>query len=549
MADIVIQLVPRRPRNPRASRGWTSSVRSVAEQAAIEPAPHRDASDARAAASVAGAIKAHPLLVAVVTLLVTLVAVVWSAVRAPTYKASAQILVSPLPDNGGSDPRLPVLRTSSDRTRAIQTAANLLDSPAAAATAADRLGKGWTPARVDAMVDVLPEGESDVLSVTASADDAALAARVANRIRPLGARGPWPRARSGGRVAHLPDGGRAAGEKDPASPLALSLAERLSDLRALGNGVDPTLSLTRAAEPPSSTVGASRSLLALLGLLAGVAVGVGSALVLDMFGPARIANAEQAMAATGLPVLARVPSFSLRQRARPTSPLRYRPGAAAALRAMQYQLELAPGKRRRLLLAGGSAGDGATTCVAELGLTLARAGHRVLLLDLDTRNPQLAGRLGVAQPTGFAHIRTKGDQWDSNLPAVPGSSRLRVVTVGAYGSLGIPDDVAEELPKMLAQARRHFDYVLIDAPPLAESGEALRIASAVDAVVLVLRPGRTPVEDLEASLDLLARVDKRPEGLLLVGGRAVAPPADEAPAGQRSPRPSGATSIRRGAEA
>lgn len=549
MADIVIQLVPRRPRNPRASRRWTSSVRSVAEQAAIEPAPHRDASDARAAASVAGAIKAHPLLVAVVTLLVTLVAVVWSAVRAPTYKASAQILVSPLPDNGGSDPRLPVLRTSSDRTRAIQTAANLLDSPAAAATAADRLGKGWTPARVDAMVDVLPEGESDVLSVTASADDAAVAARVANEYArsALEARGralaPVVASLTSQTAAEL------RGEKDPASPLALSLAERLSDLRALGNGVDPTLSLTRAAEPPSSTVGASRSLLALLGLLAGVAVGVGSALVLDMFGPARIANAEQAMAATGLPVLARVPSFSLRQRARPTSPLRYRPGAAAALRAMQYQLELAPGKRRRLLLAGGSAGDGATTCVAELGLTLARAGHRVLLLDLDTRNPQLAGRLGVAQPTGFAHIRTKGDQWDSNLPAVPGSSRLRVVTVGAYGSLGIPDDVAEELPKMLAQARRHFDYVLIDAPPLAESGEALRIASAVDAVVLVLRPGRTPVEDLEASLDLLARVDKRPEGLLLVGGRAVAPPADEAPAGQRSPRPSGATSIRRGAEA
>jgi Mrp family chromosome partitioning ATPase/capsular polysaccharide biosynthesis protein len=514
-----------------------------------EQTSHPDAGDARAAASLLGAIKAHPLLIAIVTVLVALVAVIWSAARAPTYEASAQILVSPLPEDGGSDPRLPVLRTSSDRTRVIQTAANLLDSPAAASLTANRLGRDWTAARVAAMVDVLPEGESDVLSVTAKADDAALAARVANEYArsALEARGRALAPVISSLIAQTERELRS--EKDKGSPVALTLAERLSDLRALGTGVDPTLSLTRPAEAPSSTVGASRSLLTLLGLLAGVAVGVGSALVLDMVGPPRIGNAEQAIAATGLPVLARVPGFGLWKRARPSLPLRYRPGAAAALRAMQYQLELAPGKRRRLLLAGASAGDGVTTCVAELGLTLARAGHRVLVVDLDTRHPDLAGRLGVTQPSALAEVRSKGEHWDSGLPTVPGSARLRVVTVGAYGSLGIPDDIAEALPRMLGQARRHFEYVLIDAPPLAESGEALRIAAAVDAVVLVLRPGRTPVQDLETSLDLLARVDMRPEGMLLVGGRAATPPVDVAAVGQRAPRPSGATSIGRGAEA
>src|SRR5829696_10456661 len=299
------------------------------QQPMLEHSSRGDAADARAAASLVGAIKGHPMLIAIVTVLVTLVALVWSAARAPTYEASAQILVTPLPEDGGSDPRLPVLRTSSDRTRAIQTAANLLDSPAAAATAADRLGRGWTPARVDAMVDVLPEGESDVLSVTASADDAALAARVANQYArsALEARGralaPVVAALTAQTQREL------KAERNPASPVALDLAERLSDLRALGTGVDPTLSLTRPAEPPSSTVGTPRSLLALLGLLAGFAVGVGSALVLDMVGPRRVADAEQAIAATGLPVLARVPGFGVWQRAQPSSPLLYRPGAAA----------------------------------------------------------------------------------------------------------------------------------------------------------------------------------------------------------------------------
>jgi Mrp family chromosome partitioning ATPase len=86
-------------------------------------------------------------------------------------------------------------------------------------------------------------------------------------------------------------------------------------------------------------------------------------------------------------------------------------------------------------------------------------------------------------------------------------------------------------------------------PPLAESAEALRVASAADAVVLVLRPGRTPIQDLETALDLLVRADKLPEGMLLVGGRAAAPPLDAAAVVRRTRRPSGATSIGRSAEA
>jgi polysaccharide biosynthesis transport protein len=84
------------------------------------------------------------------------------------------------------------------------------------------------------------------------------------------------------------------------------------------------------------------------------------------------------------------------------------------------------------------------------------------------------------------------------------------------------------LRRLLVEAGEQFDYVLIDAPPLAESGEALRVASAVDAVVLVLRLGKTPLPDLETALDLLARAQQQPDGLLLVGGRVSAPSGDQA---------------------
>ncbi len=497
----------------------------------FEPDPGT-AQDGRAATAIGASIRAHPWLVAIVTLATVLAGVMLSTARAPTYESSAQVLLTPLPETGRSLPRLPLLRVSSDRTRLAQTAANLLDSPTAASATARALGSGWTAARVNANVDVEPEGESDVISVTAKADDPKVAARVAN-LYARAALAARDRA-LGPVVASLitETEGNLRAQQDPTAPAALDLAQRLGDLRAIGTAGDPTLSLTKVAEPPSSPTGPPRWLLGLLSLVAGLAVGLGSALIVDMVGPRRVADAGHAVATTGLPILARVPSLGLWRRVR-RSALRFRPAAAAPLRTLQHQLALQPERRRSVLLAGVSEGDGVTTSVAELGLTLVRAGHEVLLVDLDTREPTLAARLGAPQPAPLSEILRAGEYWARGSVVVPGSPRLKLVAIGRHGPMGIPDEVAAELPQVLAEARGAFDYVLLDAPPLSVSGEALQVASAVDAVVLVVRPGSTRLVDLETALDMLDRAGRRPEGLLLVGGRRSAPPprADAAPVG------------------
>jgi tyrosine-protein kinase len=465
-------------------------------------------------------LRGHPLLIAFVTLLTVVTTLAASAARESTYEASAQILVTPIPETERSLPHLPLLRASSDRTRVVQTAANLLDSPAAAELAAEQLGDGWTADRVAAATDILPEGESDILAVTAEADDPDLAARVANAFAQsaLDARREAVAPILESRIAQLERELQA--EPDPSAPAAVDLAERLATLRALRSDEgDPTLSLTQRAEAPTSAVGPSRSILVIVSALAGFVLGLGIAIVVDMLSPLRVADAADAVAATGVPVLARVPALPFWQRVRRSPRLRLRPATAAALRRLQHQLDLQPGTPRRLLFVGGSTGDGVTTSVGELGLTLARAGHDVLLMDLNTRKPQLARRLGAPDVTPLATVLAAGGDWESGTASVPDEQGLRLLAVGAQGPLGIPDDVAADLPEVLAAARERFDYVLIDAPPLTESGEALRITSAVDAVVLVLRPGRTRLVDLESVLAILQRALWTPAGLLLVGGR------------------------------
>ena len=195
---------------------------------------------------------------------------------------------------------------------------------------------------------------------------------------------------------------------------------------------------------------------------------------------------------------------------------------------IEHELALVAGTPRRLLFVGESARDGVTTSVAELGLTLARAGHQVLVVDLHTGDPELAARLGVSELTTLSELAAADENWESGIAPVPGAPGLSVVAIGAQGSPGIPDDVAAELPRLLAAARERFDYVLVDAPPLAETGEAVRIASGVDAAVLVVRPGTTPSTDVEAALDVLEQAQLRPNRMLLVGERAPTPSAEPA---------------------
>jgi Mrp family chromosome partitioning ATPase/capsular polysaccharide biosynthesis protein len=512
--------------------------------------------DSSPAGGILASARAHAKLVVAVAVLTALVALAWHATRTPSYEASATVLVTPVPDGAPYQPGLPLLRVSSDKTRLVETAASVVDSPAAAALAARRLGPGWTGRLVQSVVDVKPVGGSDVVSVAGRSDSPKTAARIANEFAraSLDQRSAFVRARARTLTGQTERQLRA--ETDQGSALATTLAERLADLRALREG-DPTLSINGVAESPRAASGPSSKLLLVAALLFGLAVGVGLALLRDMVGPRRILDAEEAVATAGIPPLARVPRLPLADRLRRPPRTRFRPRAASAFRALQRQLDLEPGRvatvglgtavgsrgsarGRTVMLVGGSAGDGVTTSVAEFGLTGARADHHVLLVDLDPA-AQLAPRLGVTARRSLSEALRAGTDWSEAVQTVPDVGNLRLLTVGGQGSMGISDDVARELPRTLVEATAQFDYVVIDARPLSESADVLGLTSVVDSAVLVLRPGNTTRLDLETSLDLLERAGMRPQGSLIVSGRAPATPSEGPPSEPRPPRRAPAT--------
>jgi capsular polysaccharide biosynthesis protein len=126
------------------------------------------------------AIRGHRLLILMVTLAAIGASAAWIILRTPEYKATADLLVTPLPQEDQTFLSLPLLRDSGDPTRTVQTAATVVESGQAAQRTARTLGRGWTPRKVLEAVDVQPQGESNILAVTATAEDAPVAARIAN---------------------------------------------------------------------------------------------------------------------------------------------------------------------------------------------------------------------------------------------------------------------------------------------------------------------------------------------------------------------------------
>jgi len=226
------------------------------------------------------AIRAHGLLVIAITALTVAASCVWLLSRSDTYEATAQLLVTPLPQDDTTFIGIQILRESGEPTRTTQTAATLVSSRQAAELTAPRVASGWSVERVEDAVEVEPQGESSVLAVTARAGSPGFAARLANEFAAaaLEARQLALRTQIGAAISQLEARRR---ELEPGSEVGSELAQRLSELELVRGGVDPTLSLLQEASVPTSPIGPPSWLVILLSFVAGLTLAALAALLVE----------------------------------------------------------------------------------------------------------------------------------------------------------------------------------------------------------------------------------------------------------------------------
>ncbi|MGZ4177578.1 MAG: P-loop NTPase [Solirubrobacteraceae bacterium] len=458
------------------------------------------------------AVRRHWRLVLSVTVLAVLIASITVERSSESYSATASILVTPLPAGDSGFVGIGTVVDSGDPARAVQTAAALVDTPDAAARAAQSLGKGWTAGRVSAAVSVAPLGASDVLAVTATAPTAAEAQRVATAYArgAIAYRASVVQSQIASSIQQLQARLDQLGSGGAGSAQAAALASGLEQLRSIqGTGREPTLSLSQTAGA-ATTNGASKALILLLALIGGFAVASVAALALETFSrPVR--DREEITSLFPVPVLAALPVVPGANRLHGVPPWDLPPHVFEQIRMLRVQLSLA-GTKRVVMVTSAGVGDGKTTVAAALAAAFSEAGRTVTVMDLDLRKPHLAELLGVnPSSNGTTQRTTRGGAHE--VPRLPG------VKVVPAPSGGLPqfEALAGRLPTILDQARKDADLVIVDAAPVGEVSEALRVATMCDDVIFVAHPRRTDRRRLVLARDLLQRAGKLPIGLVLVG--------------------------------
>ena len=176
------------------------------------------------------------------------------------------------------------------------------------------------------------------------------------------------------------------------------------------------------------------------------------------------------------------------------------------------------GERRKMqafVITSAGIMEGKTLTALNLSWLLAQTdGVSCLLIDGDLRTPCAAEYLGLDAPAGLSEVLGgEASLADTIVRLEP--SGLHLLPGGSAR-----DDVAEILsgPKFLAvlkEARRMFDYVIIDAPPLGIFTDATVLISRADAALIVARANKTRYSQLERLLEPLPR--ERLLGVVLNG--------------------------------
>ncbi|MGW5363708.1 polysaccharide biosynthesis tyrosine autokinase [Actinopolymorpha pittospori] len=279
----------------------------------------------------------------------------------------------------------------------------------------------------------------------------------------------------------------------------------------------PTLSTTPVTPQPSRTL--------TLGLLAGLVLGVAIAILREVLDTS-VKTAEALTARTGAPNLG-VISHDAEAQANPlVVHLEPRSPRAEAFRQLRTNLQFIDVDRhpKRIVITSSVPSEGKTTTTCNLGLTLAQAGQRVVLVEGDIRRPKLAEYLGVESAVGLTSVLIGRIAPEDALQPW-GDIPLDILASGP-----LPPNPSELLQSramelLLRELERRADVILIDAPPLLPVTDAALLARMSDGAVIVVRHGKTSTDQIETAVGNLTKVDARLLGTVLNMAPAKGPDA------------------------
>jgi capsular exopolysaccharide synthesis family protein len=282
----------------------------------------------------------------------------------------------------------------------------------------------------------------------------------------------------------------------------LEEASSLPDVRILNEAVAPLR--------PSKN---RKSVILVLGTVAGLGLGFGLAFALDLL-DGRFRYAQQVTGGLGLSILGVIPEIR-----------RAKGKAAGAEEASQVveafrtvRLNLAhvfpETGTITLTITSPMPGDGKSLVSSNLALSFAEAGYRTLLIDGDTRRGELHRTFGTDRRPGLLDHLASDMPWEDGLRTTS-HPKLTLMPAGSRHRNAPELMGSRRMHELMAALRGRFEVILIDSPPLAAGIDPFVLGTITGNLMMVVRAGATERDLAEAKLAIVDRLPIRLVGAVM----------------------------------
>lgn len=291
---------------------------------------------------------------------------------------------------------------------------------------------------------------------------------------------------------------------DIANSVAKNLADQISsDLynNSSSSGSPIKLTVVQKAQTPTSQSSPNTPLYLAAGLILGLIVGIGVALLKDILNT-KVDSTDDVRELTHASSLGTVPQATILDDSRPVVVAQPAGSEAEEFRRIRTNLSFltttaTQGHGRLLVITSTDPSEGKTTVSSNVAVALAEEGKSVLLIDADLRHPSaVAHKLGIEGHVGLSHVLSRQASpadviqkyWKPNLHIMPAGKRP------ANASILLNSDLMKE---MVEQALTQYDYVIIDTAPLSVANDATVFGRMAGGLVLVTGKGVVEKKELE----------------------------------------------------